>query len=978
MSAPRTAAFHGLVRAVALIVDPSHIGEAEARRRVVDRWRPGVDVRLLPGGAWLVLLAEPLTVRAEHAPGTPLVETDGHGLVQPGLDVRDNPPADGELVLEHGGRVQRLRVAELPVISPQSWVRLADLTRHELLPLDPPEATLAIDAHPGRPAIPELATVDAPDLRTAIGLDDVSARAAAAARALGATGGLGRNERRRRRQRRSRKQAMPQGRHSDPGRRAGAPSPLLGRGGSRATRPPRARQPLVDRLANLALRGPTGALVRNRHQRYLHELTAKFTQQRWDEALRDAIGLGDRAGDWSSVRLPGRRTGQLSPTPQLPTAGATVSYGTEVVEQLRSLYRYAVEQLEREGRVVEAAFVLADLLGATAEAVGLLERHQQWRLAAELAEGRELGADLVVRLWWQAGDRDRAVAVAITRGAFATAVDRLAQADQTAADELREVWVAALRQAGDRLGAVAAAWPLVPLRRHLVEDLQAVRALGGAAAGTALAYLLALPSPTLADATAVRRLLDSDDLAAFASRQAFVGRFSRLPASEPATDRELSTAAVTLLARDAAPTHGATASVKVMQHRLLPRTDPLLRADLPAPAAAETPPSKVVAVTGVEPGHLPVWEATPVTDGSVLVACGEAGVRLLSPSGGVRARWDVPAHRLVLADHGGSALLAAHRGAGFEVHRLDLADRRVRYWAGVRAQELVGSFDGAVLLVVTDDGLDLIDATADRPRVLWRELDAGVTVLSLARSATSLTALVTGREGAEVGVRGAAGGEGSGARGASAGMAAAGMTAAGTTLAPGRTEVWRWELPGMTLRSRVRCPDDATGVAQVLAPGDLLLTHRLPGGQQSLVWHTPNGQAGLVRRTLAPDTPLLGADTMLLTDADTAASGTTDTGETRVDVLGWGQGPPPQVSVRFPTATPSSTAAPRSSAEWGGPSAPNRLAPRSPAAYLETADRSAAGIRVHEQFLTVWESGNRIVTIDRHRAQLVSALRTVV
>ena len=42
-----------------------------------------------------------------------------------------------------------------------------------------------------------------------------------------------------------------------------------------------------------------------------------------------------------------------------------------------------------------------------------------------IAEGRALPAEHVVRLWWLAGNRDRAVQVARVRAAFAAAVDRL-------------------------------------------------------------------------------------------------------------------------------------------------------------------------------------------------------------------------------------------------------------------------------------------------------------------------------------------------------------------------------------------------------------------------------------------------------------------------------------------------------------------------------------------------------------------------
>lgn len=73
-------------------------------------------------------------------------------------------------------------------------------------------------------------------------------------------------------------------------------------------------------------------------------------------------------------------------------------------DKLRAAYRKAFEQLEREGRIDEAAFVLAELLHVDEEAVAFLERHGRLRLAAEVAEARDLPPGLIVRQWFLAGD----------------------------------------------------------------------------------------------------------------------------------------------------------------------------------------------------------------------------------------------------------------------------------------------------------------------------------------------------------------------------------------------------------------------------------------------------------------------------------------------------------------------------------------------------------------------------------------------
>lgn len=93
-------------------------------------------------------------------------------------------------------------------------------------------------------------------------------------------------------------------------------------------------------------------------------------------------------------------------------ARGRVPYGLSVYQHLQQTYRRAAERLEQAGRIDEAAFVFAELLNSPAECIALLERHQRFELAAQIAEDRKLDPTLVVRLWWLAGNRDRAVMIA--------------------------------------------------------------------------------------------------------------------------------------------------------------------------------------------------------------------------------------------------------------------------------------------------------------------------------------------------------------------------------------------------------------------------------------------------------------------------------------------------------------------------------------------------------------------------------------
>ncbi|MDY0812614.1 bpX6 domain-containing protein [Kitasatospora purpeofusca] len=572
--------------------------------------------------------------------------------------------------------------------------------------------------------------------------------------------------------------------------------------------PRRGRRPwLGDLLARFTLRTPAAHLLHQRHARYLRELTRAFEQHRWDDALRDALPLAGRErGDtaagrsWFSVALPKRFTGQLRPTPHRVGPAATNAFSSRTVHQhLTELYRSAAERLERQDRFDEAAFVLADLLEAPAEAVALLDRHGRLTQAAELAEGRDLAAELVVRLWWRAGERARAVRTAHRRGAFATAVERLAATDPQAARELRAAWAEHCRAAGDRLGAVEAAWPDQALRPSVAADLRDAVALGGPTRGRALPYLLALPDLTaLGSGAATRALaravLDSDGHPGTTGRSVLAATLAGLPAADPATDRELATAAARAAVRDGglggeSGGPGGTAEHSLFD-RLLRRADPLTAADLPRPRPLPRPVGVAPAYTAAErPGTLPVLDAVLLASGSLLVACGQAGARLLAPDGRTRAHWDTPTDRLVLADHGGGALLVTDHGPDLlGLAHLDLATRTVRPWITLRARRLAPSYDGHRLIAAADGGIVVLDTSAPRPVAVWRELGGGERLLGgITRTAGGCAVLVRSLSAARSPL-------------------VRGLSAARSSL----TEVWRWDLPGWELRARLRVDDALT------------------------------------------------------------------------------------------------------------------------------------------------------------------------
>ncbi|MBX6166539.1 MAG: hypothetical protein IRY84_02685 [Thermobispora bispora] len=791
--------FRGRVRAAGFIIDTPLIGEREARRRVIEHWQDGAELRVLPEGRWLLRLADPLDVRAELGPGLPVRAAAG-GLASPGAD----DPRPGEIAWMHAGGTRTERLETLPILRPAEWLDPAGLRIIELVPVQPPERPV--------PPVERADGVKAPDLRAAAGVGRPSSRTSQVAAELR---GSRTGTRKARHAPRTRLAAVARlaaaavmavagshsGLHNGPLvvfgiaaivflslRRSGAGSAAPVPGGRPRPRWPRLR----DALARMMLKTPAMPLVRRRHERYLRELTRAFGQRRWDDALREAIALGGAGAESGllTLRLPRRRSAPR-PSPSAPSAGAAVPYGPTVYEYLRELYRTAAKELEGGGRVEEAAFVLADLLGAPGEAVDLLERHKRWRLAAELAEGRELPPDLVVRLWWRAGERGRAVDVARSRGAFAAGIRLLADVDTAAARELRLAWVRDRQAAADHVGAVEAAWPEETLRPMVVADIEAGMALGGPDAARLLAYLTAYRPDDAACRTA-RALLDDGDAAGLTARAGFGTTFAQLRCADPAADRAVATAALRALVRDGGwELDGST--LKRVTKALSDRADPLAVADLPKPVRRRLrTPGEPVSVTAGPPGTAAVFDAVALGGGAVLTACGDAGTLLLAGDGRIRARWDVPAHRLVVADHGGTALLVAHRESVSDVHRLDLATRKVRHWTRLRVHGILPSYDGGLLTALGEDGIVVFDALADHPRVVWREMAEAAAILSVSRTPSSLTAL---------GSIPVAGGS-------------------GTLL-----QAWRWDLPTWTLRARTPVESGTAAGARVLASGDVLGSH---------------------------------------------------------------------------------------------------------------------------------------------------------
>ncbi|WP_257451212.1 bpX6 domain-containing protein [Archangium lipolyticum] len=794
-SGPRAHVHRGTVEGVALWFDPALLGEAEARRRVLAAWAPGVSVYALAGG-FLLRLPSPRSMACAGVPGLPFTLEDGVLLSAPlSASERERlapPPGSAVLVRAGTARVHPLEPSMRVDVS--AWLDVSgwDVVHVEGLGAPPPPV-----AEPTPVAAPTRASFGlgppAPEA------EEMKARMAGRAvpetstvHAVRRPGFFSRLF--------TRFRAWWMGGTQRPGSMTVDGSAAPAQGGEIASRPsllgrmlaaflsallpfqgsgtapsngsassapaPRPRPPsgpgLFSRLTRwLATSTPLGSLLGRRKAEYVRRLFDLFDQGNLDEALRYAIplnkgGLSERAR--LSLGLPGPREQLTIQTG--PGGGATSVFGggDEVYAALKERYRQAVRKLEREGRIEEAAFVLAELLHEDEEAVSFLERHGRWRLAAELAEGRHLAPGLVVRQWLLAKDVARAVEIARRRGAFADAVVRLERTHPEQARVLRLLWGEVLAQAGDYARAVDVVWPVEDARRLTRAWLERGLETGGVTGARLLARLvLAFPDSFETARAKALVLLDGEDAEGAAARHTFAELLAteveqKRGLEEP---RALLRPAARAVLRDWVAGHLPLKS-RGVEHLVQQVADPVLWADLPPLSRQPEPRGFPLDGTPVshafdeaEGGPWPIHDAVPLSGGRVLVALGEAGARLLTLEGRCVAHFDVPAFSLVLSVHEDRALALAPRGTLMRLSRLDLVQRRAEPWCDARVDAFAPVYDGGLWFLAVEDTVMAVDVLASDLRALWRVSRVGGPVVALAVGPSEMSFASAGSEGPE-------------------------------------------------------------------------------------------------------------------------------------------------------------------------------------------------------------------------------------
>jgi len=736
MTKPRRLTFQGRVHASGVWIDPGIIGELEARRRVL-RLADRAQRIVRAEEAYVVLFEEPILVAAaEEWFGTPLVESERRWSAAPlraDEQARVAAPSDS-LLLVRGGVVNVIDLRVCVSIDLAEWIDLSDWQVIKVIGLGPAPTVAGPRLAGGAPPTGDVHELLGGALPK---LSPERAAILAALRDVSTTGPLG---------------AVPIHRSTIFERVlqwfARPPRPALPAAAGSPPSAPAKESWIRTWLARAVASTALSQAIGRRQSQYIEKTMQLFMTEQWDEALRHAIPFSSLPGAPRppALSIPSPRAElELRAIGSSP-ARTSLTLESEWYERMRQLYRDAVVHLERAGRIEEAAYVLFELLDESSDGVTLLERHDKWRLAAQMAEGRGLEAGRIVRLWFKAGDPARAILVARRTGAFADAVERLHRSGELEASfRLRILWADWLAQSGEYAAAVDAIWPHAPRVESGPVDARQLAfgwidrsiAFGGPVACRMLAKKFSLAgerSDLREDVVRqVEGLLEDGSEEGSASRrelgQAFASlgdaaaaQVSRLIARHQMLDAQLSSTV-----HDASLTHAH---------------DGVLRYEVTGlPRKGEPPPPLVPASIRIgahDRGLFAIEDAVVLPNGRIVAALGEAGLRTVDRHGKTLRAYEHPAHELVLADNATRAIVLTHRGSHTQLHRLDLVTGRIERWCDARFAGHADSFDGARWFVWTEESVACIDVQSPGFDALWRVGGLDAPVVALARSASEL------------------------------------------------------------------------------------------------------------------------------------------------------------------------------------------------------------------------------------------------
>ena len=509
---------------------------------------------------------------------------------------------------------------------------------------------------------------------------------------------------------------------------------------SKPTVPPRAsgqsRGPARWRrwLTRLTQNSRLSALYGKRQAAYMQRMLEMFENGDLEEALRHAIPLGGGQGDAGQAFGTPNRRQDLTLT-QHSGPRTSMLFEADLGTHLKQVYRQSFERLDREGRIEEAVFVLAELLRARHEALDYLEKHQRHQQAADLALAWDMPSSTIVRLLCLAGDWQRALQVARRDNAFADAVLLLEKKWPEAAARLRLEWALALTEKGLWLQAVDVIWSLPAEHERATQWLLAAEAAGGSLAiGALVKRAILLPDTLSTYESWVEKL--RDDPERITERATLAQALLAHKAHSPAL-AWLAAATVRAMICDQAGPH-AHLTQNQLQALVKMSKDKLLQADLPGSALPKNKllnqglerVSDPLSFTAPERGNRTLCDAVPLTDGRYLLALGEAGASVIEANGKMVFHFPVPAQTIVLGHSRQVALALARRGDVWRICKLDLVNRSASDLGVLMLDAFAKNFDGTSWTVGRGSQLRVVDVDR-RFETLWHvgDLPGQVTFL---------------------------------------------------------------------------------------------------------------------------------------------------------------------------------------------------------------------------------------------------------
>jgi len=750
--------FDGMRLVHGIWFDLDLLGEQEARRRVLAHWQAGARLHLA-GGGYLLSLAHAKFADCGRLDGVALCKVDQILSSAPlATDEKHEVPYGG-CWLVRGAQAHAYQLADANRVDPAAWIDVGAIVLRKPLamPASTPQVALGEpDAHKSLREILE-DTIPPPSKQRDAFLRHVQAAkpsraggVAGAALAAGAAAFMGAGF-----------LGLMLGRLFGGGGTGTGTGNGTGRQSGSGTSPATRAAPdgpwkqrLHAALASLAMFTKMSKLIGWRQAAYLRKMIGMFENGDIGEALRHAIPL-DGQGDSQrqAFGTPRRRT-SLDITPAGGTTSA-IGMDGELQQYLRQSYRQLFTRLEREGRIDEATYVLAELLKSGLEAVDFLEKHGRLKQAAELAETLDLPAEVKVRLWFMAGNAERAVRIARLQGAFDDAVRRLEKHQHAQAGELRLEWATYLAERGDLAEAADAVWPLAEHRALALGWLLEAERAGRAPGARALARKLLLMPEALADSLpAINALLEAPDEDGAQLRVALAAELTGLGEQSTATSRLAGELLRHVLIDRSA---GLNRIDKELVNKLMTISDAaLLKSDLP-PVAFTAPVRNAqlstlmqpLQASGGAPGLLPIHDACRLPDGHYLLALGEGGVVRVNARGKQLVHFPLPAFHLVLARNGERALALARRGDMIRASRIDLTACTASDWISCPFDSWADHYDGLVWNAVIANRIVAIDTSKDKLAIIWQVGDLPGKIIDFLDNGATQTILIVAGEDLE-------------------------------------------------------------------------------------------------------------------------------------------------------------------------------------------------------------------------------------